>query len=33
MDQAEGKAKEAMSETEGRARGIQDSLRDKRDRT
>ncbi|MFF4421568.1 hypothetical protein ACFY04_12405 [Streptomyces sp. NPDC001549] len=33
MDQAEGKAKEAMSEAGERARGIQDSLRDKRDRT
>ncbi|GGS34878.1 MULTISPECIES: CsbD family protein [Streptomyces] len=32
-DQAKGKAKEALSETEERARGIQDSLRDKRDRT
>ncbi|MFK0043601.1 CsbD family protein [Streptomyces sp. NPDC090741] len=33
MDQAKGKAKEALSETEERARGIQDSLRDKNDRT
>lgn len=32
-DQAKGKAKEALSETEERARGVQDSLRDKRDRT
>ncbi|MFF3089890.1 CsbD family protein [Streptomyces nojiriensis] len=32
-DQAKGKAKEALSETEERARGIQDSLRDKRDRS
>lgn len=32
-DQAKGKAKESLSETEERARGIQDSLRDKRDRT
>ncbi|WP_327732967.1 CsbD family protein [Streptomyces nojiriensis] len=32
-DQAKGKTKEALSETEERARGIQDSLRDKRDRT
>ncbi|TDU74315.1 CsbD family protein [Streptomyces sp. KS 21] len=31
-DQAKGKAKEAVSETEKRARGIQDSLRDKRDK-
>ncbi|MFB7054094.1 CsbD family protein [Streptomyces vinaceus] len=33
MDQAKGKAKEAMGKTEERARGVQDSLRDKRDRT
>ncbi|MFE5864957.1 CsbD family protein [Streptomyces virginiae] len=33
MDQAKGKTKEALSEAEERARGIQDSLRDKRDRT
>ncbi|MGW7333782.1 CsbD family protein [Streptomyces sp. NPDC054840] len=32
-DQAKGKAKEALSDTEKRARGVQDSLGDKRDRT
>ncbi|MCX4524161.1 MULTISPECIES: CsbD family protein [unclassified Streptomyces] len=32
MDQAKGKAKEALSETEKRARGAQDSLRDKQGR-
>lgn len=31
-DQAKGKAKEAMGEAEERARGVQDSLRDKDDR-
>ncbi|ARE78234.1 CsbD family protein [Streptomyces avidinii] len=31
-DQAKGKAKEAMTEAEKRARGVQDSLRDKDDR-
>ncbi|MEV0991196.1 CsbD family protein [Streptomyces sp. NPDC049949] len=31
-DQAKGKAKEALSETEERARGVRDSLSDKRDR-
>ncbi|MFB6822811.1 CsbD family protein [Streptomyces virginiae] len=33
MDQAKGKTKEALSEAEERARGIQDSLRGKRDKT
>ncbi|APE24732.1 MULTISPECIES: CsbD family protein [Streptomyces] len=31
-DQVKGKAKEAMAKAEERARGVQDSLRDKRER-